>query len=61
MDNSRLVDVKPRVSDDTDKIRSRKASDIVEPSQIKPLRLPDSAAAAKVVICFQIITCREKS
>ncbi|KAG5233006.1 protein TPR [Salix suchowensis] len=48
MDNSRLVDVKPRISDDTDKLKSWK-SDIVDSSQLKALRLPDSIAAGKVV------------
>ncbi|KAJ6433832.1 hypothetical protein OIU84_017522 [Salix udensis] len=47
MDNSRLVDVKPRISDDTDKLKSWK-SDIVDSSQLKALRLPDSIAAGKV-------------
>lgn len=50
MDNSRLVDVKPRISDDVEKIKSWKISDIVDPSQMKPLRLPDSVTAAKVGI-----------
>lgn len=50
MDNSRLVDVKPRISDDVDKIKSWKISDIVDPSQMKPLRLPDSVTSAKVGI-----------
>lgn len=48
MDNSRLVDVKPRISDDTDKLKSWK-SDIVDSSQLKALRLPDSIVAGKVV------------
>ena len=47
MDNSRLVDVKPRISDDTDKLKSWK-SDIVDSCQLKALRLPDSIAAGKV-------------
>ncbi|KAL5568176.1 hypothetical protein UlMin_024751 [Ulmus minor] len=49
MDNSRLVDVKPRILEDMDKNKSWKISDIVDPSQIKPLRLPDSWTSAKVV------------
>lgn len=48
MDNSRLVDVKPRIPDDVDKIKSWKIPDIVDPSQLKALRLPDSIAASKV-------------
>ncbi|XP_021665007.2 protein TOPLESS-RELATED PROTEIN 2 isoform X1 [Hevea brasiliensis] len=49
MDNSRLVDVKPRISDELDKIKSWKIPDIVDPSQLKALRLPDSIATGKVV------------
>ncbi|XP_022745295.1 protein TPR2-like isoform X3 [Durio zibethinus] len=49
MDNSRLVDVKPRISDDTDKIRGWRIPDIMEPSHLKVLRLPDAIAAGKVV------------
>lgn len=54
MDNSRLVDVKPRISDDVDRIKSWKISDIVDPSQMKPLRLPDSVTSAKVGIWFLV-------
>lgn len=57
MDNSRLVDVKPRISDDVDKIKSWKISDIVDPSQMKPLRLPDSVTSAKVAISFLCHPC----
>ncbi|KAH9783947.1 protein TOPLESS-RELATED PROTEIN 2 [Citrus sinensis] len=45
----RLVDVKPRVAEDVDKIKSWRIPDISDPSQIKALRLPDSIAASKVV------------
>ncbi|KAG2700912.1 hypothetical protein I3843_06G018900 [Carya illinoinensis] len=48
-DSSRLLDVKPRISDDADKNLSWKGSDIVEKSQLKVLRLPDSVTAGKVV------------
>jgi len=48
MDSSRLLDVKPRISDDVEKIMSWKSSDIVDTSQLKALRLPDSATAVKV-------------
>ena len=52
VENSRLVDVKPRISDDVDKIKGWKIPDVADPSLIKPLRLPDSGTAAKVgVIC----------
>lgn len=48
MDSSRLVDVKPRISDDIDKIKSWKIPDIVDPSHLKALRLPDPVTAGKV-------------
>lgn len=48
MENNRLVDVKPRISDDVDKIKSWKISDIADPSQMKALRLPDSTTSGKV-------------
>lgn len=49
MENSRLVDVKPRVSDDVDnKIKVWKMPDIVDQSQLKALRLPDPMTASKV-------------
>ncbi|XP_023905910.1 protein TOPLESS-RELATED PROTEIN 2 [Quercus suber] len=49
MDSSRLLDVKPRISDDVEKILSWKSSDIVDTSQLKALRLPDPVPAVKVV------------
>ncbi|KAK9272579.1 hypothetical protein L1049_002953 [Liquidambar formosana] len=49
MDGSRLVDVKPRISDDVEKIKSWKIPDIVDSSQLKALRLPDSMATGRVV------------
>ncbi|XP_041011160.1 protein TOPLESS-RELATED PROTEIN 2-like isoform X2 [Juglans microcarpa x Juglans regia] len=49
MDNSRLLDVKPRILDDVDKISSWKTSDVVDTTQLKVLRLPDSITAGKVV------------
>ncbi|KAG8649977.1 protein TOPLESS-RELATED PROTEIN 2 isoform X2 [Manihot esculenta] len=48
-DSSRLIDVKPRISDELDKMRSWKIPDIVDPSQLKALRLPDPVATGKVV------------
>ena len=48
MDNSRLVDVKPKISDDLEKIKSWKIPDIVDQSQLKALRLPDPVTAGKV-------------
>lgn len=49
MDNSRTNDVKPRISDDTDKIKSWKLADIVDSAQLKALRLPDSTTSGKIV------------
>ncbi|XWS57340.1 hypothetical protein CRYUN_Cryun09bG0165800 [Craigia yunnanensis] len=49
MDSSRLVDVKPRISDDTDKIKDWRISDIIDPSHLKVLRLSDAITAGKVV------------
>ncbi|KAK6232510.1 hypothetical protein SCA6_002583 [Theobroma cacao] len=49
MDSSRLVDVKPRISDDADKIKGWRIPDIMDPSHLKALRLPDAITAGKVV------------
>ncbi|XP_057971695.1 protein TOPLESS-RELATED PROTEIN 2-like isoform X2 [Malania oleifera] len=49
MDGSRLVDIKPRISNDVDKIKSWKIPDIVDPSQLKALRLPDTIVAGKIL------------
>ncbi|KAB2071693.1 hypothetical protein ES319_A08G240300v1 [Gossypium barbadense] len=49
MDNSRLVDVKPRISDDADKIKGWRIPDIIDPSHLKVLRLSDAITAGKVV------------
>lgn len=48
IDSSRLVDVKPRIMDDMEKIKAWKIPDIQDPSQLKALRLPDSITASKV-------------
>ncbi|KAK1570484.1 hypothetical protein Q3G72_002623 [Acer saccharum] len=48
IDSSRL-DVKQRIVDEAEKIKSWKSPDITESSQLKALRLPDSIAASKVV------------
>ncbi|KAJ0079412.1 hypothetical protein Patl1_24411 [Pistacia atlantica] len=47
MDSSRLVDVKPRISDDGDKVKCWKIPDVSNPSQMKSLCLPDSIAPNK--------------
>ncbi|XP_031379895.1 protein TOPLESS-RELATED PROTEIN 2-like isoform X2 [Punica granatum] len=49
MESGRLVDIKPRIADDVDKIKTWKMSDAVDPSQLKTLRLPDSLTTGKVV------------
>ncbi|KAL5837032.1 hypothetical protein ACOSQ3_014201 [Xanthoceras sorbifolium] len=48
IDSSRL-DVKQRIVDEAEKIKTWKSPDITESSQLKALRLPDSIAASKVV------------
>ncbi|KAK1261901.1 Topless-related protein 1 [Acorus gramineus] len=48
MENNR-ADVKPRVSDDVEKVKSWKLADIVDPAQLKALRLPDPFTTGKVV------------
>lgn len=47
-DSSRSADVKPRIVDTTDKIKSWKFTDIADSSQLKTLKLPDSLTASKV-------------
>ncbi|KAF8412884.1 hypothetical protein HHK36_000856 [Tetracentron sinense] len=49
MDSSRVADVKPNIIDDVEKIKSWKLPDIVDPAQLKALRLPDSMTTGKVV------------
>ncbi|XP_027180472.1 protein TPR2-like isoform X2 [Coffea eugenioides] len=48
MDGSTIADVKPRISDNADRIKCWKFSDIAEANQLKTLRLPDPLAASKV-------------
>ncbi|KAK1286085.1 Topless-related protein 1 [Acorus calamus] len=48
MENNR-TDVKPRISDDVEKVKSWKLADIVDPAQLKALRLPDPFTTGKVV------------
>ncbi|GFQ02847.1 protein topless [Phtheirospermum japonicum] len=47
--SSRAADVKPRILDSTDKMKSWKFPDIAESSQIRTLKLPDPLTASKVV------------
>ncbi|CAA3017536.1 topless-related 1-like isoform X2 [Olea europaea subsp. europaea] len=49
MESSRVADVKPRISDSVDKIKSWKFPDIADSSQLKTLKLPDPLTASKVV------------
>ncbi|KZV51494.1 topless-related protein 1-like [Dorcoceras hygrometricum] len=45
----RVADVKPRILDTSDKVKSWKFPDIADSSQIKTLKLPDPMTASKVV------------
>ncbi|CAN4076348.1 unnamed protein product [Withania somnifera] len=49
MESSRVPDVKPRIAENMDKIKSWKFSDIADSSQLKTLKLPDSLSASKVL------------
>ncbi|OVA18462.1 WD40 repeat [Macleaya cordata] len=49
MDNSRTPDVKPRISEDVDKIKTWKLPDIVDSAQLRAVRLPDPSTTGKVV------------
>lgn len=48
MESSRVADVKPRILDTNDKIKSWKSPDISESSQLKTLKLPDPLTPSKV-------------
>ncbi|XP_029116430.1 protein TOPLESS-RELATED PROTEIN 2 isoform X2 [Elaeis guineensis] len=50
MESSRMADVKPRISDDADKIKSWKSAEIVDSAHLKALRLPDSMTTASKVV-----------
>ncbi|KAK4486313.1 hypothetical protein RD792_008984 [Penstemon davidsonii] len=49
MESSRVAEVKPRILDTTDKIKSSKFPDIADSSQLKTLKLPDPLTASKIV------------
>ncbi|XP_055820976.1 protein TOPLESS-RELATED PROTEIN 2-like isoform X1 [Solanum dulcamara] len=49
MESSRVPDVKPRIAENMDKIKSWKFSDIADSSQLKTLKLPDPLLASKVL------------
>lgn len=49
MDSNRAADVKPRISEDTEKIKSLKLADVVDSAHIKALHLPDSTSTKSKV------------
>ncbi|KAJ6814027.1 protein TPR2-like isoform X1 [Iris pallida] len=48
--DSRTVDIKPRIVDDADKVKSWKMADIVESTHLKALSLPESGATTNKVV-----------
>ncbi|GAA0142061.1 hypothetical protein LIER_03046 [Lithospermum erythrorhizon] len=48
-ESSRVVDVKPRIADHMDRVKTWKYPDIADPTHLKTLRLPDTLTASKVV------------
>ncbi|XP_072968974.1 protein TOPLESS-RELATED PROTEIN 2-like [Typha angustifolia] len=50
MESSRTADVKPRILDDSDKIKTWKLADIVDAGHLKALRLPESVTTANKVV-----------
>ena len=42
MDNNRIVDIKPKISEDAEKMKSWKLADIVDSAHLRTLRLPDT-------------------
>ncbi|XP_065050198.1 protein TOPLESS-RELATED PROTEIN 2-like [Musa acuminata AAA Group] len=50
MDSNRAADVKPRISEDTEKIKSWKLADVVDSAHIKALHLPDSTSTKSKVM-----------
>ncbi|XP_042409639.1 protein TOPLESS-RELATED PROTEIN 2-like isoform X1 [Zingiber officinale] len=50
MDSNRTADVKPRISEEAEKIRSWKLPEIVNSGHLKALRLPDSTSAVSKVV-----------
>lgn len=51
MESSRMADVKPRISDEADKIKSWKLAEVVDSAHLKALRLPDSMTTTSKVYC----------
>ncbi|RRT75697.1 hypothetical protein B296_00030967, partial [Ensete ventricosum] len=54
MDNNRTVDIKPKISDDSEKIKNWKLADIVDSAHLKALRLPDSMTTSSKVCLFSL-------
>ncbi|KAJ8485525.1 hypothetical protein OPV22_018010 [Ensete ventricosum] len=50
MDNNRTADIKPKISDDTDKIKNWKLVDIVDSANPRTLRLPDTLVTSTKVV-----------
>ncbi|MQM06666.1 hypothetical protein Taro_039491 [Colocasia esculenta] len=50
METSRTPDVKPRISDDLDKVKSWKLADIVDPNLLKAIKLPESSTTAGKIV-----------
>ncbi|CAL9073806.1 unnamed protein product [Musa hybrid cultivar] len=50
MDNNRTLDIKPKISDDSEKIKNWKLADIVDSAHLKALRLPDSMTTSSKVV-----------
>lgn len=48
MESSLPVDVKPRIEEAVDKVKTWKLTEIMEPSQCRTIRLPDNLPASKV-------------
>lgn len=47
-ESSKLVDIKPRITDDAENTKSWKLPEIVDSAHLKALRLPDPVASSKV-------------
>ncbi|THU71819.1 hypothetical protein C4D60_Mb04t05530 [Musa balbisiana] len=50
MDNNRAADIKPKISDDSEKIKCWKLADIVDSAHLKALRLPDPVTTSSKVV-----------
>ncbi|KAJ8485636.1 hypothetical protein OPV22_018121 [Ensete ventricosum] len=50
MDNNRAADIKPKISEDSEKIKCWKLADIVDSAHLKALRLPDPVTTSSKVV-----------